>query len=75
MTHPFWSLVCQAMPVIRILLVVELVLVILLAVVFPELSPSSPAYYVSGFSFAVIAVTSAGMLVVYWKCLNYQSPD
>ena len=75
MTHPFWSLACQAMPVIRILLIVELIFVILLALVFPQLSPSSPAYYVSGFSFAVITVTVAGMLVVYWKCLNYQSPE
>lgn len=72
MAKSFWPLACQAMPVVRILLVVEFVFVILLAVAFPNLSPSSPAYYVSVLSFGVIGVTVAGLVFVYWKCLDYQ---
>lgn len=68
MRDAFWNYACQATPIVRILLMVELVLAILLAYSAPALSPGKANYYIAGFSAIVILVTVVGLLYVYLKC-------
>lgn len=64
----FWDTVCPAMPLVRAIIVVELILGVLLLFSVPALSPGEPTYYVAGFAGVIVLVSLGLFTYVYRKC-------
>lgn len=60
------------MPLVRILIVVEIVLGVLLLFSAPALSPGESAYYIAGFAGVIVLVSILVLTFVYVRCQQWR---
>lgn len=68
MNDDVWEFLCAGLPLLAVLFAINVVLLLLLAFVFPFTEPGSPSYYVSVASFFVIGTSLVGVGAVIRKC-------
>lgn len=72
MTEAFWETLCPYLPLFSVMFMVSVVLLVLLALSLQFITSSSPAFYISTMTFAVLVPSLAGTAIVIRKCRAFQ---